>query len=202
MDLNSPLGKMVHEYLMSQLTDLPKHFTSINDLPKNNNYSIKDPIKLIDGINKNGFGSNVARMNNCTFCTSSIIMRLKGYEVAASETITGFTANITKSWWNNANFVRVKTNKSKELVNILKNLGDGRYGELQVEWKSGGRHSMAFLVDSGKLKILDGQINSVFEEGSNEFKKLMSLVKIKESGFMDLTNATPTDLILHCLDKV
>ena len=215
-DKTTWIGKAAYDSGLEQLSEMPKKFESLDDIPRDFALSAEkyfNPANsetlisaersagnLINYVNEGGWGT-ATRSNNCTFCSSSIIMRLKGYNVDASETLNGFSDPVYSDFWKGCKFQMHSGVTKHSLEKALKGVGDGHYGAMSVRWKSGGGHSLAYVIRNNRLEILDGQVGEVYIQGSPAYNQLLKSININETTFTDLTNCDPTDLILKIVQK-
>lgn len=197
---------------------LPKNFNSLADIPKATkdyhgdyfNSAAADAFKsLTEGINhgvdENNLISSFGRNMNCTFCSSAIIMRLKGYEVTAAEfpTFLGVPREINRTWFKGAFFTTPQFKNSNDLYDHLLKQGDGSYGSMNLFFNNGAGHSIVYLVKNGAVEIIDGQTNKTYGSGINALdKNLFSMfggTQFLKTEICNLTNCDPTEEILRCL---
>lgn len=94
---------------------------------------------------------------NCTFCTTSIIARLKGYDVSANGNAMGASYGMMEKWFKDAKFEPAgHENFEDSLANIAKVQGDGAYGNMVVK-SDFFAHSVFYMVENGTTRIFDGQ---------------------------------------------
>ena len=99
--------------------------------------------------------------NNCTKCTASLAMRIKGYDIQAGRSSNGALNSCMQYWFDGA--VPYKEKGSNAMDRMLKG-GRNSYGEIQMRYPNGGGHSMFYHVDkNGNLHIRDGQCNRSFQ---------------------------------------
>lgn len=128
------------------------------------------------------FDSNTK--SNCVLCTLTYDMRRRGYDVTAKTAGAGFAANDLKQWYPKAkvNSVvgtapnntlaekavyrrNVTKSGSDALIKELLKQPNGARGNINVIWaNSFSGHSMAYEVHDGKVRILDGQVNKIYED--------------------------------------
>lgn len=151
-----------------------------------------DPLSLM--FDKSG------RTQNCTFCSSAIIMRLKGYDVSAATTKQPIMPSRAEMWFKDAKLEMPKEKNALDFYNRLLKTGDGHYGFMNVYFKNGGGHSIVFTVRNGTVEVLDGQMNTSYGRGvHNLTENLFDKIDISETTFCDVTNLDPTDDILRTL---
>lgn len=116
--------------------------------------------------------SNAAH-NNCMLCTTTYDLRRRGYDVTADYANFGYSSDTVKEWYPKATVKHVESTNSEGkydqklmIENTKKELiaqGDGARGNLMIGWKySPSGHSVAYEVENGQLKILDGQSNKIY----------------------------------------
>ena len=133
---------------------------------------------------------------NCTFCTTAMIMREKGYDVQAKTTDHGWYTN---RFWERTFGVEKQTNMkartAKDVVNTLRSNGPGSYGNISVYWKMGGGHSIFWKNDeNGDPHIYDGQSGEEYELTS--YSKLFRAMNISDTTYSRLDDKDPTEYVL------
>lgn len=133
---------------------------------------------------------------NCTFCTTAMALREKGYDVKAQTTDHGWYTN---RFWERTFGIEKQTPihelRPNDIVNTLESQGKGAYGNVSVYWKWGGGHSIFWKNDdSGKLHIYDGQAGEEYDTSENS--KLMKALSVGETTYCRLDNVEPTDYVL------
>lgn len=194
---------------------LPNNFKSLSSVPKavNNYYSDYFSGKkgwksltqgINHGVNESNFikammdGSN--RTQNCTFCSASIIMRLKGYETTAATIPNGLLHEITDTWFKGAKTITPKARNTNKLYNTLLKQGEGSYGTLNVFWKQGGGHSIVYTIKNGAVEIIDGQVDKSYGNTIADLNKnLFDKCNIKLTEVCNLTNCPPTEYVLKAI---
>ena len=147
---------------------------------KNKNMSVSEDVKTIN----HGFGTFDERnSNNCMLCTTTFDMRRRGYDVYAGQSNDGYTEESIKKWYKDpvindfdsfrveaARELRDKTGKEPDSWNKIDSLAynkafkqlakqpNNSYGNLTVEYASGGGHSMIYEIKHGVLLIHDAQV--------------------------------------------
>lgn len=102
--------------------------------------------------------------SNCLICTATYALRRKGFDVTANGANDGYDTTAMLQAFPKASMRRVqlpKTNKNGELASAL-NMPDGSFGNMSVNWKNGGGHSMVVSVEGGKVVIRDTQSNKIY----------------------------------------
>ena len=140
------------------------------------------------------------RTNNCMLCTTSLVMRLKGYYSEAAKTFAGqngIGCYVMEDLFKNAKIETPKKNTINAIVNELSKSGVGSYGNLMITWLTGGGHSILYTVENDGVHFLDGQLNIEYTA-----KELFSKTNILGTQFARLDNCDPTDLVLKAVSKV
>lgn len=133
----------------------------------------KEDIKHVNPGFKNGERDT---SNNCPFCVTAYELRRRGFDVRAGKTEKGRTqGDISKFYKENKPFTNVNfEGKDKEHIptakdiantiteNLLKNNPEGSRGTMSLNWKSGGGHVINYEIKDGKVILLDGQSNKVY----------------------------------------
>lgn len=113
--------------------------------------------------------------SNCMLCTTAYELRRRGYDVHAGFSTEGFPYEECKKWFldsdkNYRTYSLKKMNGGVEFgkesiydfIDTVSKEGDQR-GNIMVQWSLGGGHSMIYEVKDGKMRILDGQVNKVYD---------------------------------------
>lgn len=197
--------------------DLPKAFSSVDEIPHSdvdyksayfNSKSKQAYKKLLYGINGDVYDrrdlvDNLLRggerANNCMFCSAALAMRMKGFNVMASETTLGNLDFQFEKWFSGTKFKYPKAKTPVELFDALRNTGEGHYGAISVILKeTGAGHSIFYTVKNGAVEIMDGQSGEFYGSTIGQLnKKLFSKISLKDTRFIDLTNGEPTRHILR-----
>lgn len=93
---------------------------------------------------------------NCMLCTTAMDLKRKGYDVRAGKSADGYEAKELKKWYKDPD---IKKGSYKEVIEELKQLPEGAYGNFMCYWNMGGGHSMFFRIEKGKVAIYDTQVN-------------------------------------------
>ena len=137
---------------------------------KSYDLGIEDELKLINPVFN--YKDNVDYVNNCVSCTLAMVLREKGYDVSAGKDSDGIKTNKSNlplsdeysNIYSNINTVHEWTKNYNRLINDLSKEPAGSYGDLIVEWESGGLHSLFYKIDSyGLLHVYDAQIGKELE---------------------------------------
>lgn len=169
--------KTLHKDIMKSKLDpktgLPlknKEMTSKEDLKKVN------PAFNPNFTTKNSEGTR----NNCMLCTTAYDLRRRGFNVTAIKTDRGFMNSDIKKWYPKVEEKKHIVPEGKAILSrdytnqILDNLSkeQNSRGNLTLSWKNGGGHSIAYEVNNGKVTLLDGQINKIYNNSKDEYYPL------------------------------
>lgn len=139
---------------------------------------------------------------NCTFCTTAMALREKGYDVRAGKLSDGTYADMLfEKAFNSPEIKMPKKQTATTMLEQLSQNGEGSYGNLTVSWTLGGAHSVFWKVENGKTKIYDGQNGKEYTESSstlNDFTKYVNMNNIK---YNRLDNCNPTDYALAVVES-
>lgn len=111
--------------------------------------------------------------NNCMLCTAAYDLRRRGFEVKARKASQGYVEDDVLAWYPDAkvNKVTGRNEKGKpstkammtSVKNELIKQGEGARGNLMIRWANmSGGHSVAYEVTGGKLRIVDAQVNKIY----------------------------------------
>jgi hypothetical protein len=134
------------------------------------------------------FDSNTK--NNCMLCTCAYDLRRRGYEVRANKASYGYNENDVKAWYPKAKLQKVSgegkrgvlsNEANKDMISKLKNelvkQGNGARGNIMVQWRTSfGGHSMAYEVSEGKVRIIDAQVNKIYDDPDKILRRCQSNV--------------------------
>lgn len=126
------------------------------------------------------FDSNTK--NNCMLCTAAYDLRRRGYEVRAKKASYGYLTEEVKAWYPRAIVKKLTCKTNKEMRESLKNdlikQGNGARGNLMITWAAmRGGHSVAYEINNGNLKIVDAQINKIYNNPDSFLRKCSSVVE-------------------------
>ena len=165
---------------------------NLDDLPKlGNKAAASDSVKVTNpGYPKAG------RTENCTFCTTAMALREKGFDVRAQETDHGWHTEdlFTKAFGATINNMRQCRN-SDQMLKMLSSHGDGAYGNLSIYWRGGGGHSVFWKNENGRTNIYDGQQGKQLNLRQYEY-----LINPRSSQYQRLDNCDPTDYVLALVE--
>ena len=172
---------------------------SLDELPRNKTQP-SSPKEYVKEINPGYPDSD--RINNCALCTTAMIMKEKGYDVQARPSDHGwYEGDIFNSMFG-VKPEKMKVKKADELVNKLKEQGDGAYGSLGIVWAGYlGGHSIFWKNEAGKVHIYDGQSGEEYDIKSPQNSRLLNSIEIRETTFCRFDNAEPTDYALAAVEK-
>ena len=206
----------------NSLNDIPKtdkysHFfdgapteKDIKNLLHNNNGGFdKESLNnflsnIVDDANKSiedvarARGVYNSRTNNCLLNTASLVMRLKGYDTCAQTTEHGYYDLAFEDLFDGAKTIRPSKLTTIGILSELKKSGIGSYGNLKINWKGGGAHSILYTVCEDGVHILDGQIGVEYDP-----IKLFSKVRKNIVSYTRLDNCKPNEKVLYMItDKL
>lgn len=139
---------------------------------------------------------------NCMLCTTAMVMREKGYNVKANTIDHGlYNKNIDRLFSEGGQFNKIKARKSVDIVNKLNTEGDGAYGNLTIQWKLGGGHSVFWKNEGGKTHIYDGQSGEEYDLKNPKFSKFLNNISKRGASYSRLDNVEPNDIVLAALTK-
>lgn len=129
---------------------------------------------------------------NCTFCTTAMALRKKGYDVKANKLDEGLrTVDVFGKGFNaSKQNMKGKQTPQSVLDNLAQN-GDGSYGNLTITWKTGGGHSIFWEVENGKTRLYDGQSGTEYTT-DGEWARVFSYSNNKAYEYYRLDNCEPT----------
>lgn len=126
--------------------------------------------------------------NNCMLCTSTYDLRRRGYDVKAKKASTGYFTEELLAWYPKAKINKVTglnekgKPSTKEMTSKLKSelikQGDGARGNLMIKWAgTRGGHSVAYEVTNGNLRIIDAQINKIYDNPDSFLRRCTNEVE-------------------------
>lgn len=165
---------------------------------KNKEMTPKEDIKHVNPGFKNGENDTT---NNCPFCVTAYEIRRRGFDVRAGKTEKGRTQEeISKFYKENKKFTNIDfQGKDKEHVptskdisnsiteNLLKDNPDGSRGTMSLHWRTGGGHVINYEIKDGKVMLLDGQSNKIY----NINKLATRMHPYAGFGYLRTDNLTP-----------
>lgn len=174
-----------------------KEIKTFDECPK-----LAKPMKPEDSIKvTNPDFPDLGTTMNCTFCTTAMALREKGYDVKAGKVLDGmFPDDFFKKVFN-ANTIKMGRKKSgREVLDTLSKNGDGAYGNLTVYWKLGGGHSIFWKNEGGRTRIYDGQSGDEITRSSSSLKSFMDSVDLRSVQYNRLDNRQPTEYALAVVE--
>lgn len=135
---------------------------------------------------------------NCTFCTTAMALREKGYNVKAAKSDDGwYTDDLFNATFNSPEIKMKKQKTGRDVLDTLASNGKDSYGNLTVSWKLGGSHSLFWKNENGKVHIYDGQDGKELTDS----KSFMSSINLKDVKYNRLDNVEPTDYALAIVES-
>lgn len=176
--------------IVSNISDSVKDIVSSNLINPNRKDKPTNPF-----FDPEYIGSNM----NCTFCTTSIIARIRGYNVQASiNCINGMAHTEVERWFKGAKFSALEASDSTELFANLSKQPDGSYGNIITKFNDNdGRHSIFYCVENGRARIFDGQLGLEYSPSDFSEKFVPD-----NTMFARLDNCKFTERALMAFDKV
>lgn len=172
-------------------------FRTLDDIPKlSKTESVEEAMKYINPNFDSGmaFGYN----QNCMCCTTSLVMRLKGYDVSASASVHGWLENTIPNMFNSAIINHADAYKCKninDLISVMvKNGENGSYGNFIITWNKefgGGGHSILYYIENNTVRFFDSQANMEYNA-----KELSECINLKKTAWSRLDNCDPTNDVL------
>ena len=139
---------------------------------------------------------------NCTFCTTAMALREKGYNVKAAKTDDGwYTDDLFKATFNSSEIKMKKQKTGQDVLDTLASNDKGSYGNLTVSWKMGGGHSLFWKNENGKVHIYDGQDGNELTASTYSTKSFMNKINLKNVKYNRLDNVEPTDYALAVVES-
>lgn len=181
--------------------DLEYKYRLIDNLKSAPKIKSKESTNTIAKKVNKGYPEHPGRRENNIFCTAAMAMREKGYDVYAR---SGFSKNyysddfFKKTF--NSKTIKPKKTSSTELLNELQKNGVGSYGNLTVNWKLGGGHSLFWKNDNGKIRIFDSLSGEEYSINESSYKQFFNSIDIRKSEYNRLDNVDPTEYVLGSLD--
>lgn len=152
-------------------------------------------------VNPEVYDFNTNTKSNCMLCTSTYILRRKGYDVTANKASVGYEPNDLVDWFPDAEIMRFSSqyrntkdqqknydsyvkaahgdnmDYAKDIVSQMeKKYPPGSYGNIMVYWPNGGGHSMIFEInDKGKMIIRDAQVNKTYEDPTEILRSTVNI---------------------------
>lgn len=138
---------------------------------------------------------------NCTFCTTAMALREKGYDVKAMKLTDGwYSDDLFKSTFNSPEVKMKRKKKASDVVNELSSMGDNAYGNICVTWNLGGAHSIFWKNENGTTNFYDGQSGKAYTS-FNDKKVLLDSVDKSSIRYNRLDNCEPTEYALAVVES-
>lgn len=168
-------------------------YKTFNDVPK-----LKTKKSAAENMKEvNPDFPNLGTTMNCMYCTTAMALREKGYDVKANTSPDGlWQENCNRVWDSAGQFKKLKAKNGKALVDTLSSEGDGAYGNLTINWRTGGAHSVFWKNEGGKTHIYDGQTGTEYDVSNPDYSPLFDKIYTNQSQYARLDKAKPNDLIL------
>lgn len=173
-------------------------FSDISKVPKIKGKEA--PSRSVKVVN-NDYPSQGTTMN-CTFCTTAMALREKGFDVVARKTDSAWPGKELFSKTFNVDTVKMQKRQTKsDMMDSLLSIGDGAYGNLFVYWKMGGGHSVFWKNEGGRTHIYDGQSGKEYDTSDINSSKFLDSIDLRIVQYNRLDNAEPTDYAFALVDK-
>lgn len=210
ISIAATLGTM---YGLAKLTEHRNRKNKIKELEESNNdkeiKSFKDAPRLSKKmapsesmkVTNPDFPAQGTTMN-CTFCTTAMALREKGYNVKAAKSDDAWYADDLFNKTFNSPEIKMKKQKTgQDVLDTLASNGKGSYGNLTVSWKLGGAHSVFWKNENGKTHIYDGQDGKEVTASTYSTKSFMNHINLKDIRYNRLDNVEPTDYALAVVES-
>lgn len=210
ISIAATLGTM---YGLAKLTEHRNRKNKIKELEESNNdkeiKSFKDAPRLSKKmapsesmkVTNPDFPAQGTTMN-CTFCTTAMALREKGYNVKAAKSDDGwYTDDLFNKTFNSPEIKMKKQKTGQDVLDTLASNGKGSYGNLTVSWKLGGAHSVFWKNDNGETHIYDGQSGTELTESKYSTRSFMNKIDLKNVKYNRLDNVDPTDYALAVVES-
>ena len=192
--------------LISKGKNLLENKSFSTNWKRNENLAKKftDPDDILNNVVKNlnpEYGS-AGTKNNCRRCTYAYELARRGYDVRATRTLSGRgqhaggQSKIIKDVVSSSGNLFAGSEKiidsgggsvGNGILKSLRNEPNGARGELNVFWKMGGGHSLAWEVVNGKPVIFDAQLGVKYSS-TEDIVKLG--LRAMQAGYTRLDNQT------------
>lgn len=140
-------------------------------------------------VNAGRFGKE-GYSNNCSKCSSSFIMNLKGYNCIAGKSLDGNLNTADEYWWDGATTYKEYSGAVQSRIDKFGRRGCGTIG---IRYKNGGGHSFNFVTDGhGNTKYVNSQTGDVLD-GWGQVLKFFggNIDENQRIRITNLTTATP-----------
>ena len=162
---------------------------------KNKSYTLEEDIERVNP-EYNTWATNTK--NNCVCCTNTLELRLRGYDVTAKKTDTGYSIEDQRDFFKNTKTKMIsgsktdteliasmgytdKESKKKMVDSTIEDLkkGKNQRGDMSIAWDGAlSGHSVMYMNDGKDIKIIDSQCNKQYvgEKECREFLNKTSQV--------------------------
>ena len=151
---------------------------------KNKTYTLEEDIERVNP-EYNTWATNTK--NNCVCCTNTLELRLRGYDVTAKKTDTGYSIEDQRDFFKNTKTKMISGSKTdteskKKMVDsTIEDLkkGKNQRGDMSIAWDGAlSGHSVMYMNDGKDIKIIDSQCNKQYvgEKECREFLNKTSQV--------------------------
>ena len=140
---------------------------------------------------------------NCTYCTTAMALREKGFDVKAGKVDDGaYSDDLFKAAFNSPEVKMSRKQTASSMLQNLANNGEGSYGNLRVQYKMGGAHSVFWKVENGKTHIYDGQNGKEYTESNTSLRSFTNDVNMSNLRYNRLDNCEPTEYALAVVERM
>lgn len=136
---------------------------------------------------------------NCTFCTTAMVLREKGYDVKAAKLSDGWYSDDLFNKTFNSPQVAIKAKNNKQVISELSSHGDGAYGNLVITWGLGGSHSIFWKNENGTTNFYDGQDGKAYTSTTDK-NMLLNCTVLSNTKYNRLDNCEPTEYALAVVE--
>ena len=162
---------------------------------KNKTYTLEEDIERVNP-EYNTWATNTK--NNCVCCTNTLELRIRGYDVTAKKTDTGYSIEDQRDFFKNTKTKMIpgsktdteliasmgytdKESKKKMVDSTIEDLkkGKNQRGDMSIAWDGAlSGHSVMYMNDGKDIKIIDSQCNKQYvgEKECREFLNKTSQV--------------------------
>lgn len=123
---------------------------------KDEELTTKEDMKDVNMEYKYILKDNTGCTRNCMYCTTTMELKARGYDVKAGKTPVGKGDSELKKWFKG---LETTTSSFDKIISELKSQPEGARGNLMFCWKEGGAHSVFYKIENGRVAIYDAQCN-------------------------------------------
>lgn len=143
------------------------------------------------------------RSENCSYCTTAMDARRRGYDVSSGWTPHGEIPSTIAAFYKNAKIEHFDPSsglyKPNDFASFKKKLvsqGEGASGHIMGLYPIGGGHDIYYEVHNNKLNIVDAQIGKTYTSDSDMSKKLKQFYDIRymRTDNLDFSETIKSDL--------